>query len=55
MTKVTKQDILESSCLLQICIEHISGSKAAVHAMNSLFQHEEADAVLLVNASELKL
>ena len=48
---VTKQDILESSGLLQVCTEHISGSEAAVHAMNSLFQHEKADAVLLVDAS----
>ena len=55
MTKVTKQDILKSSDLLQICIEHKSRSEAAVHAMNSLFQHEKADAVLLVDVSELKL
>ena len=47
---VTKQDILESRSLLQVCIEHKSGSEAAMHAMNSLFQHEEADAVLLVDA-----
>ena len=53
---VTKQSILElsglleSSGLLQVCIEHKSGSEAAVHAMNSLFQHEKADAVLLVDA-----
>ena len=30
---------------------HKSGSEAAVHAMNSLFQHEDNDAVLLVDAS----
>ena len=51
MIKVTKQDILESSGLLQVCTEHKSGSVAAGHAMNSLFQHEEADAVLLLDAS----
>ena len=34
-TKVTKQDILESSDLLQVCTKHKSGSEAAVHAMNS--------------------
>ena len=49
--KVTKQEILEFSCLLQVCTEHKSGSESAVHAMNSLFLHEEADAVLLVDAS----
>ena len=51
VTKVTKQDILESSGFLQVCTEHKSGSEAAVHAMNSLFQHEKANAVLLVDAS----
>ena len=50
MTKVVKQDILESSGSLQVCAGHKSGSEAAVHAMNSLFQHEETDAVLLVDA-----
>ena len=45
VTKVTKQYILESSDFLQVCTEHKSGSEASVHALNSLFQHEEADAV----------
>ena len=49
MTKVVKQDILESSDSLQVCAGHKSGSEAAVHAR--LFQHEETDAVLLVDAS----
>ena len=40
VTKVTKQDILELSGLLQVCIEHKSGSEAAVHTMNSLFRQE---------------
>ena len=48
--KVVKQDILESSGSLQVCAGHKSGSEAAVHAMNSLFQREETDAVLLVDA-----
>ena len=50
VTKVTKQDILESSGLFQVCARHKSRSEAAVHAMNSLFQHEVANAVLLVHA-----
>ena len=51
ITKMTKQDLLESSGFLQVCTEHKSGSEAAVHVLNSLFQHEEADPVLLVDAS----
>ena len=46
MTKVTKQDIGESSGSLQVCARHKSGSETAVHAKNSLFQHrEETDSV----------
>ena len=51
VTKVMKQDILESSGSLQVCAGHKSGSEAAVHAMNSLFQHKDTDAVLLVDES----
>ena len=51
VTKVLKQDILESSGPLQVCAGHKSGSEAALHAMSSLFQHEDTDAVLLVDAS----
>lgn len=47
VTKVLKQDILELRCSLQVCAGHKSGSEAAVHAMDSLFQHEDVDAVLL--------
>ena len=41
MTKVTKQVILESSGLLQVCTEHKSRSEAAVHAMNSSLVMEQ--------------
>jgi len=51
VTKVTKQDILESRGSLQVCAGHKSRSEAAVHAMNSLFQHNETNAVLLVDVS----
>ena len=51
VTKVTKQDILESSGSLQVCAGHKSGSEVAVHVMNSLFQQKETGAVLLVDAS----
>ena len=51
LTKVTKHDILELSDLLQVCTKHKSRCEAAVHAMNSLFQDEEAGVVLLGDAS----
>ena len=49
--RVIKQDIIESSGSLQVCAGHKSGSEAAVHAIHSLFQHEETDAVLFVDTS----
>ena len=51
VTKVSRQDIQESSGSLHVCAGYKSGSEAAVHAMHSLFQHEESDAVLLEDAS----
>ncbi|XP_032218340.2 uncharacterized protein LOC116601539 [Nematostella vectensis] len=49
--KVLKQDIVEPSGLLQVCAGQKSGSEAAVHAVYNLFQHEQTDAVMLVDAS----
>jgi len=51
VTKVLKQDILDSSGSLQVRARHKSGSEATVHAMNSLFQQEDTNAVLLGDAS----
>ncbi|EDO26574.1 predicted protein [Nematostella vectensis] len=51
VTKVLKQDIVESSDSLQVCAGQKSGSEAAVHAVYNLFQHEQTDAVMLVDAS----
>ncbi|EDO42709.1 predicted protein [Nematostella vectensis] len=51
VTKVLKQDIVESSGSLQVCAGQKSGSEAAVHAVYNLFQHEQTDAVMLVDAS----
>ena len=49
VTKVTKQNILELFLWLASVLRgHKSGSEVAVHAMNSLFQQEETNAVLLV-------
>ena len=51
VVKVTKEDVLETSGSLQVCAGLRSGSEAAVHAMHSVFQKEETDAVLLIGAS----
>ena len=35
VTKLTKQDIIEASCSLQVCAGSKSGSEAAIHAMHN--------------------
>ena len=47
----TKVDIQEAAGSLQLCAGQISGIEAAVHAVDSLFQQEETEAILLVDAS----
>ncbi len=51
VVKVTKQDVIDASGSLQVCAGLKSGSEAAVHAMHSIFEADETDAVLLVDAS----
>ena len=48
---VVKQDIVNSSCKVQMCSGQSSGSEAAIHAMRDLFEEEESEAVLLVDAA----
>jgi len=51
VTKVTKPDVIDASGSLQVCAGHKSGSEAAIHAMRELFEHDNSDAVLLIDAS----
>ena len=49
--QVTKPDIIDASGSLQVCAGHKSGSEAAIHAMSSISDADETDAVLLIDAS----
>ena len=49
--RVIKPDILESAGSLQLCAGHTSGCEAAVHAMADIFEEEENDGLLLIDAS----
>ena len=51
VTKVTKQDIIEASCSLQVCAGSKSGSEAAIQAMHNVFEADNTDAVLPIDAS----
>ena len=48
---ITKRDVAEASGSLQLCGEQKSGSKAAIHAMHTIFEIDETDGVLLTDAS----
>jgi len=48
---ITKQDVIDACGSLQVCAGHKSGSEAAVHAMRSIFDADDTDAVLLIDAS----
>ena len=47
---VTKPDVIDASGSLQVCAGHKSGSEAAIHAMRNIFEADETDAVLLIDA-----
>ena len=49
VTKVT--NLIDASGSLQVCAGHKSGSEAAIHAMRELFEHDNSDTVLLIDAS----
>ena len=51
VTKVIKPDVIDASGSIQVCAGHKSGSEAAIHAMREIFEHDNSDAVLLVDAS----
>ena len=48
---VTKQDVIDACGSMPVCAGHKSGSEAAVHAMRSIFDADDTDAVLLIDAS----
>ena len=49
--RFAKKDVVEASGSLQLCAGQKSGSEAAIHAMNTLFEADDIDAVLLIDAS----
>ena len=51
VTKVMRPDVIDASGSIQVCAGHKSGSEAAIHTMPEIFEHDNSDAVLLVDAS----
>ena len=48
---VTKPDVIDASGSLQVCVGHKSGSEVAIYAIPNIFEVDETDAVLLIDAS----
>ena len=47
VTRVAKQDVINARGAMQVC----AGGEAAIHAMRNIFEADETDAALLVDAS----
>jgi len=48
---ILKMEILEAAGPLQLCAGQDAGCEAAVHAMRHVFNEDDTEAVLLVDAS----
>ena len=48
---VVKKDVVDASGSLQLCAGQKSGSEASIHAMHTIFESDDTDAVLLIDAS----
>ena len=51
---ITRDDVLESSGVLQLCAGQIGGMEAAVHAVRAWFHEDVTEGILLVDASNTK-
>ena len=47
---VVKDDVMNAAGNLQVCAGQQAGGEAAIHAMREIFEHEDCEAVLLVDA-----
>ena len=50
VVSVLRKDVIASVGSLQVCAGHDAGCEAAVHAMHSIFDEENTEAVLLIDA-----
>ena len=48
---VVKEDVIDSSSSVQMCLGQEAGREAAIHSMRELFEDQESEAVLLVDAA----
>ena len=48
---IAKNDVMDSSSNIQMCSGHEAGSEAAIHSMKDMFEKDDTEAVLLVDAA----
>jgi len=51
ISRSATQEIKKAAGPLQTCAGHGAGAEAAIHAMRQIFQEEDTDAILLIDAS----
>ena len=51
VSRVGKQDVIDACGATQVCAGHKPGNEAAIHAMHNIFESDETDAALLIDAS----
>ena len=51
LMSVVNKDVLDASGSLQLCAGQKSGSEEAIHAMHTIAESDDTDAVLLIDAS----
>ena len=48
--KVVKEDIKKAAGFLELCAGQEAGSEAAIHGMHKIFESNETEAILLIDA-----
>ena len=53
--RIVKSDVMKTAGSLQVCAGQESGAEAAIHAMHDIFNDEETEAILLIDAEKMHL
>ena len=48
--RVAKEDVINSVGSLQVCAGQNAGAKAAIHAMHDIYENNDTEAILLIDA-----
>ena len=51
LASALKDDFKEASGAIQVCAGHTAGAEAAIHAMQTIFEEDNTQGILLIDAS----